>query len=93
MNKNDFTIIERNPTFEESLRGLPPTLRKEIEEIKEILKKDPAKIAKPLRGKLKGKYKIYLGKKRYRLVCRIELNTKKIFLLYVRPRTLAYSKE
>lgn len=57
------------------------------------MKEEPERIAEPLLGKLKGKYKVYLGNKRYRLICTIELNTKKIFLLYVRPRTLAYSKE
>jgi mRNA-degrading endonuclease RelE of RelBE toxin-antitoxin system len=57
------------------------------------LKEHPAKLAIPLRGKLKGKYKVYLGNKRYRLICRIELNTKKVFLWYIRPRTLAYTKD
>jgi mRNA-degrading endonuclease RelE of RelBE toxin-antitoxin system len=72
---------------------LPNAVRQELEQKKEILKKHPGKLATPLRGKLQGKYKVYLGGKRYRLICTIELNTKKIFLLYVKPRTLAYSKK
>ncbi|MGH9878569.1 MAG: type II toxin-antitoxin system RelE family toxin [Nitrososphaerales archaeon] len=56
-----------------------------------MLKQNPDKIAKPLYGKLQGKYKVYLGNKHYRLVCTIEVNTRKVFLLYVKPRTLVYS--
>ena len=86
----NFKIVEKNPVFEESLKRLPIAVRKEVEEVKELLAKDPESIAKPLKGELRGYYKVYLGNRRYRLICRIEVNTKKVFLYYVKPRSIAY---
>jgi len=87
--KNNFQIIQTNQ-FETSLKGLPSSISKEISKIEPILQDDPYSIAKELRSPLQGKYVVRLLGNSYRLVCRIENHTKKVYLDYVKPRSIVY---
>lgn len=91
MTENPFRIIECNPEFEKSIKSLPSHIKKEISKVKKILQQDPFFVAKPLKFPLEGKWVVRIGNNRYRMICRIEFNTRKIFLYYVRLRSSAYN--
>jgi len=93
--RNDFEVDDISPEYRQSLRNfpLPSHVKEDLQDKIEILKKDHKSVAEELKGKYKGKYKIYIGKKRrtHRLQCIIIWNTRKIKLLNIKPRNFAYS--
>lgn len=91
MTTNRYSITKTQPSFEKSLRVLSPDVRIAISQIEPILEINPHQIAKPLRAPLEGKYAIRILGRRYRLVCRIQDQTHRVFLDYVMPRSTSYA--
>jgi mRNA-degrading endonuclease RelE of RelBE toxin-antitoxin system len=94
---NDFEVDDTSPEYRKSLKNfpLPSHVKEDLQYKIEVLKKDPKSVAEELKGKYKGKYKIYIGKERrtHRLQCIINWNTRKIKLLNIKPRNFAYSED
>lgn len=63
--------------------------RQELKEIMETLKKNPF-LFRALHKPFEGKRAAGLAEGRYRLVYSVELNTRRVFLFYVRARSRVY---
>lgn len=90
MTTSTYEIIPVNPEFENSLRNLPPQIRIEINTLRQILENDPFSIAKPLRHPLEGRYAVRILGRRFRLICRINTSSHRVFLDYVMHRSTVY---
>ena len=90
MTTSRFQIIRTQPFFDNSLRNLPTAINTEINKIERVLEIDPFLIAKPLRAPLQGRYAIRILGRKYRIICRIDIHTHRVYLDYVRPRSTAY---
>lgn len=64
-------------------------MRRRVVEIVELLRKKPY-IGKPLRGPLRGKWCIRIGK--YRVIYEVDEENKIVFLLTIGPRRKIYKR-
>lgn len=91
----DFIVINNIP--DKAMKRLPTKIKQELWIVNEKLSEDPFDAknlrAKEMFGPLRGVYEVYLGKKGYRLIFTVELNTKKVFLKYAGERTHAIRKK
>lgn len=92
---SNYTIVGNNPDYQQSIAKLPQSILVELETIIELLKDDPfppKQGAKELNG-FSDVYKIRLGNQRYRLVYRVDINSHKVFLRWVKIRnSLTYAE-
>lgn len=89
MEKTSYTII-KTAQFYGSLKSIPSSVKNSIVMIEPMMEKDPYSVAKPLRKPFEGKYVVRLLDRKYRLVCRIENQTHKVYFDYVRSRSRVY---
>ncbi|AIC14200.1 hypothetical protein NWT39_00075 [Nitrososphaera viennensis] len=90
MTAEHFQVIFKNPGYETSIRILTIREKAELQKIIETLEVAPFpeqnnRLSKPLRRPLEGKYVLRIANGKYRLIYSIELNSKKVFLWYVKP--------
>ena len=86
---DDFRIIEKNPIYQDSLSILTASERQELAVIIQNLKKNPFRY-RELRKPFEGRRTARFANGRYKLMFRVELNTRNVFLLYVGPRSRIY---
>jgi len=89
--RRNYSIVDTSPEYQKCLEHIPSNIKKDLDLKLEILQDDPFSIAKELRAPLQGKYSVRIDRG-YRLECRIDLNSHKIFLLFIGPRSEAYKR-
>ena len=87
MHRN-FHIIDTSPQYQNALQNLPEDVNEELQIKLRILEEDPFSIAKQLRPPLQERHSVRIDG--YRLLCRINLNSHRIFLLSIEPRATVY---
>jgi mRNA-degrading endonuclease RelE of RelBE toxin-antitoxin system len=85
---HNYKIVVTSPEYQNALNQLPLQVKQNLEVKLKTLEDDPFLIAKKLRAPLQGKHSVRIDG--YRLECRIDLNSHKIFLLSIEPRSGAY---
>jgi len=82
----------KTPQYERCFEQLESTKKPDLLEKIEILKDVPFEIAKKLQGTLDGKYSVRFANDDYRLIVVINVNSKKVQLGNLAPRSLVYDK-
>ena len=85
---NNYQIIDTSPEYQNALQNLPEDVNEELQIQLRVLEDDPFSIAKQLRPPLQERHSVRIGG--YRLLCRINLNSHRIFLLSIEPRATVY---
>ena len=88
---SNYQIIDTSPEYQNTLENLPNHVKEDLEIKLKMLEDDPFPIAKKLRPPLQERHSVRIDG--YRLECRINLNSHKIFLLSIEPRATAYIKK
>lgn len=70
------------------LQGIPEKLKKGIYACFEKLEKEPFLVVEPLHGPLKGKWKIRIW--HLRIIVEIDVDAKRIKVIYIGPRGDSY---
>jgi mRNA-degrading endonuclease RelE of RelBE toxin-antitoxin system len=84
----NYEIIDTSPEYQNALQNLPEDVNEELQIKLKILEDDPFSIAKQLRPPLQERHSVRIDG--YRLLCRINLNSHRIFLLSIEPRATVY---
>ena len=79
-----------DPPFGQTYRRVPPPIRRRVDELLDKLSEDPFAIAYPLRKPLEGKWAVRLDG--YRLIFQIELNTRRVYVMFIYSRREAYAR-
>jgi mRNA-degrading endonuclease RelE of RelBE toxin-antitoxin system len=85
---SNYEIIDTSPEYQNALQNLPEHVNRDLQDKLKILEDDPFSIAKQLRPPLQERHSVSIDG--YRLECRINLNSNRIFLLSIEPRATAY---
>lgn len=85
---SNYEIIDTSPKYQNALENLPEHVNIDLQNKLKILEDDPFSIAKQLRPPLHERHSVRIDG--YRLECRINLNSHRVFLLSIEPRANAY---
>lgn len=85
---SNYEIIDTSPEYQNALQSLPEHVNRDLQDKLRILEDKPFSIAKQLRPPLHERHSVRIDG--YRLVCIINLNSHRIFLLSIEPRATAY---
>lgn len=85
---HNYQIIDASPEYQNALENLPEHVYEGLQIKLRFLKGNPFSIAKQLRPPLQERHSVRING--YRLICRISLNSHKVFLLSLEPRAIAY---